>query len=284
MKPDVSVVVVNRNSGAQLRANLDALFANMPGNWEVAVVDNRSSDGSEGFATKRGANCLLIRNRRNRGFGAAVNQGLAKTRGPLVLIVNPHCLIEPGTVGTLAKALGSHDDCAVAGPRVFGDPRLALSAFGRSSLLARLFPRAGMTPGSLSDAELEMPGLAVEVDWVSGACMLARRAALRAVGGFDERYFLYWEDADLCCRLRGAGWTVRYVPEARVQHVTGGPRRQAAPSAVRAFHDSAFLYYATHVAPGRWNPKRWMARSLLRTRCRWELGFRRGPDDEEAES
>ena len=282
MKPDISVVVVNWNSGAYLRANLDALFVNMPGVWEVAVVDNQSSDGSDGFARNRGANCQLIRNRRNRGFGTAVNQGLSKTRGPLVLIVNPHCLIEPGTVDALVKALKSHDDCAVVGPRVFGDTHLGVGAFGRSSLLARLFPRSGMT-GTLSDAELQATGLAIEVEWVSGACMLARRDALRAVGGFDERYFLYWEDADLCCRLRQAGWTVRYVPEARVQHVTGGPRRKAAPATVRAFHDSAVLYYATHVAPGRWNPKRWVARVLLEARCKWELGLWRREEAEESE-
>ena len=285
MKPDISVVVVNWNSGAQLRANLDALFANMRGAWEVAVIDNRSSDGSDGFASKRGDNCQLIRNRQNLGFGKAVNQGLSKTRGPLVLILNPHCLIEPGTVGALAGALERHEDCAVAGPRVFGEPRLGgVRAFRRSSLLGRLFPRAGLAAGTLSDVEMEMPGLSVEVDWLSGVCMLARRDALRAVGGFDERYFLYWEDADLCCRLRQGGWTVRYVPEARIQHVTGAPRQQPAASIVRAFHDSAFLYYATHVAPGRWNPKRWVARRLLRARCRWELGLRRDEDAEESES
>ncbi len=284
MKPEISVVVVNWNSGAHLRANLDALFANMPGAWDVAVIDNQSSDGSEGFTRKRGPNCRLIRNRRNRGFGAAVNQGLSKTRGPLVFIVNPHCLIESGTVESLAKTIGDHDDCAVAGPRVFGDTRLGPGAFGRSSLLGRLFPPPGMTSGPLSDEELETAGMTVEVDWVSGACMLARRDALRAVGGFDERYFLYWEDADLCCRLRQVGWTVRYVPEARIQHVAGGPRRKPAPSAVRVFHDSAFLYYATHVAPGRWNPKRSVARVLLRARCRWELGLRGGEDAEESES
>ncbi len=284
MKPDISVVIVNRNSGSHLRANLDALFANMPGAWEVAVVDNHSSDGSEGFARKRGANCQLIRNRRNRGFGTAVNQGLKKTRGRLVLIAIPHCLIEPGTVDALAGALERHDDCAVAGPRVFGEARPGMRSFGRSSLLGRLFPRAGLPSGSLSDAELETRGLAVEVDWVSGACMLARRGALRAVGGFDERYFQYWEDADLCHRLRKAGWTVRHVPEARVQHVTGGPRGRVAPSAVRAFHESAFLYYATHIAPGRWNPKRGVARVLLAARCRWELGLRRVADAEESEA
>ena len=284
MKPDISVVVVNWNSGAHLRANLDALFANMPGAWDVVVVDNQSSDGSEGFARKRGANCRLIRNRRKRGFGTAVNQGLAKTRGPLVLIVNPHCLIEPGTVEALAKAIGEDDDCAVAGPRVFGEARPGMRTFGRSSLLGRLFPRPGMVSGPLSDEELETAGMTVEVEWVLGACMLARREALRAVGGFDERYCLDWEDADVCCRLREAGWTVRYVPEARIQHVTAGPWGKPAPSAVRAFHDSAYLYYATHVAPGRWNPKRWVARSLLRARCRWELGLRRGADAEESEA
>ena len=146
--------------------------------------------------------------------------------------------------------------------------------FGRTSTLRRLLPGLSVSkrnvvggPGGAGGAE---PG-AMVVDWLSGACMLARRDALEQVGGFDERYFLYWEDADLCRRLRTRGYDVRYVPGAEAVHRVGQSSRTAPESSIRAFHNGAYLYYATHVAPGALNPKRWMARALLAARCRWRL-------------
>ena len=97
--------------------------------------------------------------------------------------------------------------------------------------------------------------------------MLARREALDLVNGFDERFFLYWEDADLCRRLRAKGYHVRYVPTAAAIHRVGQSSRTARASAIRAFHRSAYLYYATHVAPAPLSPKRALARAILGTRC-----------------
>jgi len=101
--------------------------------------------------------------------------------------------------------------------------------------------------------------------------MLARTDGLRAAGGFDERYFLYWEDADLCRRLRQAGSHVRYVPAATAVHRVGHSSRTARASSIEAFHASAYLYYATHIAPGTLNPKRLLSRALLACRCWWLL-------------
>ncbi len=284
-RPAVSAVVVNWNSGPYLRGALDALFACMPGrDWDVTVVDNASSDGSERSAEDRGPRCRLLRNARNRGFGAAVNQAAAATAAPYLLFVNPDCRIGPEAVATLLAALGSDNECGLAGPAVLdddgvvqgsarGDPDMLTGLFGRSSALRRLLPGAAPARRNVRDAELAGAGRGgARVDWVSGACMLARRSAFDAVGGFDERYFLYWEDADLCRRLRRAGWNVRYVPGARVRHAGGVSTRSAATAAARAFHESAFLYYATHVAPGRRHARRWLAWTLLRARYLWTLG------------
>ena len=101
--------------------------------------------------------------------------------------------------------------------------------------------------------------------------MLARREALDAVGGFDERFFLYWEDADLCRRLRARGYHVRYVPGATAIHRVGQSSRTARASAIRAFHESAYLYYATHVAPARSIPSAPLARAILPARCWLQL-------------
>jgi GT2 family glycosyltransferase len=104
-----------------------------------------------------------------------------------------------------------------------------------------------------------------------GAAMLVRAEPFEAVGGFDERYFLYWEDADLCHRLRDRGWSTRYVPRARVVHSGGASAKTGSREATRAFHRSAYLYYATHVVPSPWNPARWFARVALNARAWWRM-------------
>ena len=140
--------------------------------------------------------------------------------------------------------------------------------FGRTTLLRRVAPflSIGRRHVVVEDA-IPSGEQSVQVDWVSGACMLARREALEAVQGFDERFFLYWEDADLCRRLRAKGSHVRYVPGASAIHRVGQSSRTARASAIRAFHRSAYLYYATHVAPAPLSPKRALARAILGTRC-----------------
>jgi GT2 family glycosyltransferase len=143
--------------------------------------------------------------------------------------------------------------------------------FGRSTWLSRVLPRLSVARRNVVTEDAINSGRpSVVVDWLSGACMLARREALEAVNGFDERYFLYWEDADLCRRLRDAGWHVRYVPGAAAVHRVGHSSRTARASAIRAFHRSAYLYYATHVATGLRQPARVIARALLAMRC-WLL-------------
>jgi hypothetical protein len=152
--------------------------------------------------------------------------------------------------------------------------------FGRTTLLRRLLPHLQVSKRNVVSGEAAGNGQgSVAVDWLSGACMLARREALRIVNGFDERYFLYWEDADLCRRLRALGLQVRFVPGATAIHRVGHSSRSARASATRAFHESAYLYYATHVASTALS-KRLLARALLGARC-WlhlRLGMQDAPD------
>jgi GT2 family glycosyltransferase len=149
-----------------------------------------------------------------------------------------------------------------------GDPDMLTGLFGRTTFVRKIVPFLPAARRNVVVDEAIRSGQdSVSVDWLSGACMLAKREALDAVRGFDERFFLYWEDADLCRRLRHRGFHVRYVPGATAIHRVGQSSRTARASAIRAFHESAYLYYATHVAPARLNPKRAMARAILQTRC-----------------
>jgi N-acetylglucosaminyl-diphospho-decaprenol L-rhamnosyltransferase len=283
MTPAVAAILVNYNSGGELRGALQSVADDLIHTpWEAVVVDNASSDGSADAVSAFAPHARLIRNQDNRGFARGVNQGVAASSAPLVLMLNPDCRLETGAVARLRSELEPQAGCAIAGPRILnpdgslqgsarGDPDMFTGLFGRNSRLRRALPWLPVSQRNVTDAAAARDASTV-VDWMSGACMLARRDALEAVGGFDERYFLYWEDADLCRRLRARGYHVRYVPGATAVHRVGQSSRTARAASVRAFHDSAYLYYATHVAPGALNPKRLLARALLAARCRWQRG------------
>ena len=284
--PAVAAVLVNFNAGDELRRALQSIADEQRGRaWEGVVVDNASSDGSAEIAAEFAPHVRLVRNRDNVGFGRGVNQGIAASSAPLVLIMNPDCRLEPGSLVLLQGELERHPECAIVGPRILspdrsvqgsarGDPDMLTGLFGRASTLRRLLPWLPAAKRNVVDGTVAVHAGSLAVDWVSGACMLARRDALASVGAFDERFFMYWEDADLCRRLRARGWQTRYAPAAIAVHRVGHSSRTVRAFAIRAFHESAYRYYAIHVAPGRLNPKRLLARALLAARC-W-VKLRRG--------
>lgn len=278
--PSVAAVLVNYNAGGELVRALRSIADEMGRQaWEGVVVDNASSDGSAAAVADFAPMVRLIQNAENVGFSRGVNQGIAASTAPVVLIMNPDCRLVAGAVAALHGVLDAYPDCAVAGPRILnpdgsvqgsarGDPDMLTGLFGRRALLRRLVPSLAVARRNVVVDEIIRSGRqSAEVDWLSGACMLARRSALESIGGFDERFFLYWEDADLCRRLREKGLHVRYVTGATAIHRVGQSSRTARTFAIRAFHESAYLYYATHVAPAPLNPKRVLARAILNTRC-----------------
>ncbi len=275
-----SAVIVNYNTGPDLRLALQSIVDEMAGAaWDGVVVDNASSDDSAAIAEEFAPQVRLLRNRVNVGFGSGVNQGVRASSAPLVLVMNPDCRLTAGSLAAMRAELEAHPQCAIVGPRVLdpdgsvqgsarGDPDMLTGLFGRTGALRRLLPWLPVSTRNVVSAGVVPDGArSVIADWVSGACMLIRREAFTSVGGFDERYFLYWEDADLCRRLRARGYHVRYVPGADVVHRVGQSSRTARADSVRAFHASAYRYYTTHVAPAALNPKRLLARVVLTARC-----------------
>jgi GT2 family glycosyltransferase len=282
--PIYAVVLVNYNSGDELARALQSVadeLAMLP--WQGIVVDNASSDSSTAAVESFSDHVALVRNEVNVGFARGVNQGVSLTSAPYVLILNPDCRLRSGALPILRAVLDAQPECAIVGPRILdpdgsiqgsarGDPDMLTGLFGRTTFLRTLAPfLPAARRNVVVDRALASGATSSVVDWLSGACMLARREALQAVGGFDERFFLYWEDADLCRRLRARGLHVRYVPGAVAVHRVGQSSRTARASAIRAFHESAYLYYVTHVAPARLNPKRAVARAVLNTRCWLQL-------------
>ncbi len=253
MTAAVSAVIVSFNTRQDLLRCLASL-APIPRDLldEVLVVDNASSDGSVEAVRERHPKVRVLANPANVGFARANNQGLRETRGRLVLFLNSDAELRPGALQALVSALDRRPGLGLVGPRTLNSdgtvqvsygPLLTPLAEWRQRRRVRAVLRRD--PGTLRRLEAEgrrdgSPG------WVSGSCLLARREALSAVGGFDEGFFLYEEDVDLCLRVRQAGWEIAYVAAAEVVHHLGRSSAGRPTQAGFEYHRSHLLYYRKH--------------------------------------
>ena len=250
----LSVVIVNYLAYEPLANCLASLAPFAPA--DVVVVDHLTQPQSvERLATRFPA-VRFIPTAGNPGFAAGVNRGMRETTGEYVLLLNPDCIVA-GDPRPLASWLAHHPKAAVCGAIVHEtDGSLQASArqfpsvftglAGRTTWLTRVWPD---NPWTMRNLVRDVPAEPIEVDWVSGACMMLRRDAFNSVGGMDEQFFLYWEDADLCRRLRQAGWLTYYSPAVSVTHLTGRSSQHAREASLVAFHESAYRYYRKHGNP-----------------------------------
>ena len=255
--PRLTAVVVNYNARDHLLGCLRSLRDD--GVEAIVVVDNASSDGSTAAVLEADPAVVVIPTGGNLGFGAAANRGLAAARGEYAVVLNPDVLVEPGTMKVLADAADRDAALAALGPRV-------------ENLDGTLYPSARTFPDLLDSAGHAFLGFVMPenrfsrryrmldwdhasartVDWVSGTCVLLRLSALGAVGGFDEGYFMYVEDVDLCWRLGRAGWRVGYEPQGRVVHTIGASSERAPYRMILAHHRSLLRFSAkTATGPRR---------------------------------
>lgn len=230
MSHKISTVIVNYNAGPLLRACVDSLL-NCALDIEIIVVDNASGDGSlEGLPAL--PQVRIIRNPVNVGFAAACNIGVQAACAPFLLFLNPDCCVQRGAVRALLEALQADDRVGMVGGLLLnadgteqGGGRRAVSTPWRSFVRAFGLHRfAGRWPKLFYDFHLHkqpLPDGPIEVEAISGACMLVKRAALDDVGLWDEGYFLHCEDLDLCMRFRQMGWKILFVPDARISHALG---------------------------------------------------------------
>ena len=251
-----SVVTVNYDSWPYTLMCIDSLYGTGYADFEVVVVDNGRETVPEIPHPVR-----LIRNPENVGFAKACNQGIAASGGEYVVLINPDTVVEENFFESLKEFFDEYPSAGVIGPRIVdGEGNLQLSArkelsfisglLGRTSLLTRLFPKNPLVRRLFpATEELTVP---TQVDWISGACMAIQRRPLKEIGPMDERFFMYFEDADLCRRVREAGWLVYYLPQIEVLHYTGASTR-AKPQAIWNLHKSAFLYHRKHGPHGPLN-------------------------------
>ena len=251
-----SVIIVNYHSWPLTLACVASLRATGREDVEVLVVDNDTEEVPDLPPDVR-----LVRSGENLGLTRAWNRVIPKTAGDLVVLLNPDTVVEGNFFERMETFFGGEPLAGVAGPRILdAEGELQLSArreisllsglLGRTSLLTRLFPKSPLVKNQFPALEdLSRP---TEVDWVSGACMVVRRETFERILPLDERFFLYFEDADLCRRVREAGRPVFYLPGVEVLHQTGGSSRSK-PRAIWLLHKSAFLYHRKHGPHGPLN-------------------------------
>lgn len=232
--PAISAIVVNYNAGVLLRSCIDSLLA-CPLAVEVIVIDNASTDGSLD-AVRAMPRVQVVGNARNRGFAAACNQGVALAKADNLLFLNPDCTFTPGTLTELLRHLRADAQAGMAGGLLM-DPDGSEQGGGRRAVPTpwRSFVRAfGLHrfahrwPKLFYDFHLHkqpLPEGPIEVEAISGACMLVKRAVVEDVGLWDEGYFLHCEDLDWCMRFRQKGWQILFVPDARIVHALGACSR-----------------------------------------------------------
>jgi GT2 family glycosyltransferase len=271
---DLSIVVVNYRSRDALLSCLASLPDSAHGlEYEVAVIDNASGDGSPEALARWQPDVRLIQNLENVGFASAVNQGIRATTGDFVMLLNPDCVLHAGAARRLADYLRAHPRCGIAAPRlVYPDGSLQLSArhypdastllFNRYSLFTLLFPR---NPWSRRYLMSDWDHASVrDVDWVAGACLMARRDAIREVGEMDEAFFMFNEDVDWCRRMNQARWAVTYVPDAVCVHHVGVSHKRSTTRVILERHRGmAHYFHKHHPTPP---PLSWAVDALLMAR------------------
>lgn len=228
----VDVVVVSYNSRGELRRCVEPLTE--VGDIQVIVVDNASQDRSLDVLSDLDVTAVPLTY--NAGFSHGCNIGASQGHAPFVLFLNPDASIEWGSLRVLVDELEANATIGAVAPKIVGDdgqlhhslrrfPRLR-STYGQALFLHRIFPGSRWTDEMIRDDEWY--DRAGPQEWVSGACILVRREAFEEIGGFDEGFFLYCEDTDLCLRLQQAGHEVRYQPESELIHVGGASVPRAA--------------------------------------------------------
>jgi GT2 family glycosyltransferase len=229
--PDISVVIVSYNTRELLRECLGTVAREAEGtSHEIIVVDNASSDGSPDMVLNDFRQVNLIRSNINLGFAGANNRGFAQAHGRYVVLLNSDAFLRPGALRLSLRHMDAHPEVGLGGGRLVGrDDSWQPSARMFPSLFNDLLMLSGLAaryPNSRlfgrADRTWANPLEAAAVDWLPGAYVIVRREVLERVRYFDERFFLYYEEVDLCRRIKAAGYAIWYWPDIVTVHLGGG--------------------------------------------------------------
>ena len=234
---DLSVIIVNYNTIDLLQKCLTSIQSQVGTTHEIFVVDNASTDGSAILVKKLFPTVILLENATNLGFAKANNLALRQAKGRFVYFLNPDTEVSPGCFAAMLTYMKQHPHIGLAGTRIIypdGRPQSSVEYSYPGSRYARR----------------ELQGLKGKIAWLLGASLIARHEAIEGGNGFDEGYFLYGEDIDLCLVLRKKGWELGYIPEATIVHWEGQSERKSLPLEVwKKKFAAEMLFFAKHYSP-----------------------------------
>ena len=247
-------MVVNYNAAALLPACVRSLRAE--GIEQVVVADNQSSDHSLLRLREADPDARWLPTGGNLGFGGGANRGAAATDGDLLLVCNPDLEVEPGSVKAMAAVIESDPAVAIVGPRienpdgtVYPSPRIfpgLVDAVGHA--FVGFFKPDNVFTRRYRMLDFDRTTASSDVDWVSGSCFMIRRTVWDQLEGFDESYFMYAEDVDLCWRAKRLGWRVAFEPASRVVHVQGHSANQRPYRMIVRHHVSILRFWSKTVS------------------------------------
>ena len=239
---DLSIVIVSFNARVDLERCLQSLHEAPPSRpHDIIVVDNASSDGSVDVV-RRWPDVRIIETGANLGFSRGNNVGIRASRGTNLLLLNSDTIVPAGAIDVLLSTLDRHPEVAVVGPRLVDANGQAELSFGKM-----VGPFAELRQKRIAKGNVDALTRQQHFpDWVSGACLLVRRADADAVGLLDERYTMYLEDVDFCAAIRARGRKILFTPDAEITHLRGRSRLAAPAATHRAYRQSQIAFYVKH--------------------------------------
>jgi len=243
---ELSIIIVNFNSKAYLKNCLQSIINNNPQvPYEILVVDNASTDGSRKLIEQEFPDINLITNEKNEGFARASNKGAKVAKGEYLLFLNPDTIVMPGTLNQALDFIKNTGDAGVVGAKTLNQKgKIQPTAFGFPGLIRMMALILGLNR-YFKISRLKNYSRVINPYYVQGSFFLIRQDLFQKAGGFDEKFFLFFEDADLCQRVRERGFKIYYLPGATIQHFGGSSQRFEGVKLERFVH-SLLLFYEKH--------------------------------------
>lgn len=249
-KPQLSIVIVSWNSWAYLGKCLDSIFAAGSPGLEVILVDNDSKDQTKREIAEHYPQVRLISNPANLGYAKACNQGLKISSGDFILLLNPDTAVHPGALDNILQYMKNHPEVGAVGPQlVYPDGAIQASCrrfpnystlLWEVTLLSRLFPAHPLFGAwKMGDFNFQTGR---EVDQPMGAALMVKREVMDKIGVLDERFSMFFNDVDLCYRIKKAGFKTIFLPQARITHAEGASTGQR-PRRMIWYSHWGFLQY-----------------------------------------
>lgn len=246
-----TIAIVNYNTRDFLDKCLNSIYKyGSKYDFEVVVIDNNSSDGSKKMVRNKYSEVKLITNSKNLGYAAAVNQAIKVTDSDYIILLNSDAEVFDKSIDNIIDYLENNPEIGIVGPKIvdsFGNPHLScrrFPSFKEAAMHVLIGIFWSKNPYSKRYKMMDFDhDKEIKIDWVSGSCMGIRRKALNEVGLFDERYYMYVEDLDLCKRMWNAEWEVRYFPGATIIHYIGGSTKGLGIGLFYQQQKSVFRYF-----------------------------------------